>query len=238
LLYRGYIYDHDTGLYYLQSRYYNPTIGRFICADVYAATGQGFVGNNMFAYCLNNPVVLKDQTGSFAFAILGFTIAITAEKLITAIAVVVVTAIVVNPHVQKTIADGVECLTTTVASWIDEDKKAVEEKMAASLATAPKKPEKKTHLHHIVAQTDPRAAHSRWILTELFPCGVGDERNLIRVDAVVHQRLHTNAYYLLVESIIVDAYWSAAPNRQAQEDNVEQALKWIKGFIGTLSALA
>jgi len=64
LLYRGYIYDHDTGLYYLQSRYYNPVFGRFICADVYVATGQGFVGNNMFAYCLNNPINRTDVTGS------------------------------------------------------------------------------------------------------------------------------------------------------------------------------
>ena len=68
LLYRGYIYDHDTGLYFLQTRYYNPTIGRFICADVYVATGQGFVGNNMFAYCLNNPVYLKDSFGTYSVA--------------------------------------------------------------------------------------------------------------------------------------------------------------------------
>jgi len=66
LLYRGYIYDHDTGLYYLQTRYYNPIIGRFICADVYIATGQGFIGNNMFAYCLNNPIMLTDFTGARA----------------------------------------------------------------------------------------------------------------------------------------------------------------------------
>ena len=192
----------------------------------------------MFAYCLNNPVVLVDRTGSFAIAILGGAIVITAEKLIAVVAVLVVTIVATDPHVQETIADGVECLTTTVTSWIDQDKKAVEEKMATSLATAPQKPEKKEHLHHIVAQTDPRAAKSRWILTELFPCGVSDTRNLVKVDAVVHQRLHTNAYYILVESIIVDAYWSAAPNRLAQEKNVTQALEWLKGFIMTLSAMA
>ena len=60
LRYRGYVYDQETGLYYLQSRYYNPEIGRFINADALVATGQGLLGNNMFAYCLNNPVSLKD----------------------------------------------------------------------------------------------------------------------------------------------------------------------------------
>ena len=51
LIYRGYVYDHDSGYYYLQSRYYDPEVGRFINADDYTATGQGLLGNNMFAYC-------------------------------------------------------------------------------------------------------------------------------------------------------------------------------------------
>ncbi|MBR5292486.1 MAG: wall-associated protein, partial [Clostridia bacterium] len=40
----------------MQSRYYDPSIGRFINADSFASTGQGFLGYNMFAYCNNNPV--------------------------------------------------------------------------------------------------------------------------------------------------------------------------------------
>ena len=64
LRYRGYIYDEETRLYYLQSRYYDPQIGRFINSDVYTSTGQGLLGNNMFAYCGNNPVVRRDETGA------------------------------------------------------------------------------------------------------------------------------------------------------------------------------
>ena len=67
--YRGYYYDNETGFYYLQSRYYDPANRRFINADVYASTGQGFVGTNMFAYCVNNPVFLTDEDGNFAIAI-------------------------------------------------------------------------------------------------------------------------------------------------------------------------
>ena len=59
----GYVYDEETGLYYLQSRYYDPEIGRFINADAFTSTSQGFVGNNMFAYCLNNPANCVDPSG-------------------------------------------------------------------------------------------------------------------------------------------------------------------------------
>ena len=66
LRYRGYVYDEETGLYYLQSRYYDPEMGRFINSDVFVSTGQGFIGNNMFAYCLNNPCIYYDDLGKQA----------------------------------------------------------------------------------------------------------------------------------------------------------------------------
>ena len=65
LRYRSYVYDTETGYYYLQSRYYDPEIGRFINADILVTTGQGLLGNNMFAYCGNNPVMRKDSSGNF-----------------------------------------------------------------------------------------------------------------------------------------------------------------------------
>ncbi len=61
--YRGYYYDSELGMYYLQSRYYDPVIGRFINPDKYIFAGQGLIGNNMFAYCGNNPVIRLDTTG-------------------------------------------------------------------------------------------------------------------------------------------------------------------------------
>ena len=64
LRYRGYVYDNETELYYLQSRYYDPELGRFINADAFTSTGQGILGNNMFAYCRNNPVFRKDIAGT------------------------------------------------------------------------------------------------------------------------------------------------------------------------------
>ena len=63
LKYRGYVYDRETGLYYLQSRYYDPVTRRFINADCFASTGTGILGYNMFAYCENNPVNFFDADG-------------------------------------------------------------------------------------------------------------------------------------------------------------------------------
>ena len=70
LRYRGYYYDNETGFYYLQSRYYDPANRRFINADLLASTGQGFTGTNMFAYCVNSPVVLGDYEGTDAILII------------------------------------------------------------------------------------------------------------------------------------------------------------------------
>ncbi|MDR0850732.1 MAG: RHS repeat-associated core domain-containing protein, partial [Christensenellaceae bacterium] len=69
--YRSYYYDNETGFYYLQSRYYDPSIGRFINADepsaLYSNAGMTF-GANLYAYCLNNPVMYTDSTGYGPFA--------------------------------------------------------------------------------------------------------------------------------------------------------------------------
>ena len=67
LTYRGYIYDRETGFYYLQSRYYDPTIGRFLNEDDTAFLGASgtLLGWNLFGYCENNPVSGFDCSGYF-----------------------------------------------------------------------------------------------------------------------------------------------------------------------------
>ena len=66
LRYRGYYYDRETRLYYLQSRYYDFANCRFINADTFATTdANGFLSANMFAYCENNPVGNSDSEGEF-----------------------------------------------------------------------------------------------------------------------------------------------------------------------------
>ena len=83
--YRGYYYDADLSMYYLQSRYYDANVCRFINADSYVSTGQGLLGYNMFAYCGNNPVNYVDLTGEFPLlAIIIITLGAIAGGIIGA----------------------------------------------------------------------------------------------------------------------------------------------------------
>ena len=84
LRYRGYYYDSETGFYYLQSRYYDPEIGRFINADSYASTdATGLLSTNMFAYCENDPVNKSDPSGE-AFSLITIAVGATVGALVNA----------------------------------------------------------------------------------------------------------------------------------------------------------
>ena len=66
LRYRGYVYDNETGFYYVSSRYYDPEIGRFINADNTISGINGpMLGYNQFAYSFNNPVNMDDESGNW-----------------------------------------------------------------------------------------------------------------------------------------------------------------------------
>ena len=67
--YRSYYFDSETGLYYLQSRYYSPQVGRFVNADGLIDTDAGFTGCNLYAYAANSPVIAIDSAGNSAVVI-------------------------------------------------------------------------------------------------------------------------------------------------------------------------
>lgn len=89
--YRSYYYDGETGFYYLQTRYYDPAIRRFINADGYVNANGDILGFNMYTYCGNNPVMGYDPTGevnwkniAIAFVAVAFATAIVAITVSTA----------------------------------------------------------------------------------------------------------------------------------------------------------
>lgn len=72
LRYRGYYFDSDTGLYYLQSRYYDSNTGRFINSDtplILAVDPETLFQYNTFIYCNNNPIAYVDNSGDSAVAV-------------------------------------------------------------------------------------------------------------------------------------------------------------------------
>ncbi len=62
--YRGYYYDNETGFYYLNSRYYDPAVGRFLNVD--SDLYNNILGYNLYIYCNNNPVYYVDPYGNDA----------------------------------------------------------------------------------------------------------------------------------------------------------------------------
>lgn len=85
--YRSYYYDTETALYYLQSRYYDPAVGRFISPDdaSYLGANGDLLSYNLYAYCSNNPVNDSDPSGHSSLltilvgSLIGFTLSATSS---------------------------------------------------------------------------------------------------------------------------------------------------------------
>ena len=88
--YRGYHYDVETKLYYLNSRYYDPEVGRFISPDIISILDETMMeanGLNLYMYCGNNPVMRVDPNGTAWYDIvawIGLGLVIAAAIVITA----------------------------------------------------------------------------------------------------------------------------------------------------------
>ena len=89
--YRSYYFDNETGLYYLQTRYYDPEVGRFLNIDKLCNADSGAInGLNLWAYCCNNPVMGYDPYGTWdwgrfwkGFAIVAVAVAAVALTVAT-----------------------------------------------------------------------------------------------------------------------------------------------------------
>ena len=86
--YRGYYYDRETGWYYLNSRYYDPELCRFLNADVIdapIADLYSLTDKNLFAYCDNNPITRSDEGGHFWHAVVGAVVGAVVSTVSTVV---------------------------------------------------------------------------------------------------------------------------------------------------------
>lgn len=107
--YRSYRYDTEIGLYYLQSRYYNPEWGRFINFDNYGGQVGELLSHNGYAYCSNNPVNMIDEDGNFALSLATFV-----ATAITVLKAVIYTVVTVSSIVSVAVA------AETVVEYVKE----------------------------------------------------------------------------------------------------------------------
>ncbi len=116
--YRSYYYDTETGLYYLETRYYDPEIGRFISADAIEYLDPETIGGlNLFAYCNNNPVMYADPEGHFAISTaiaVGFWIGLCVGLIAGATA----GGIIAHNEAEKNGSEGAELVAWTITGVI------------------------------------------------------------------------------------------------------------------------
>ncbi len=247
--YRGYVFDEETGLYYLRSRYYRPEWCRFLSTDA-------LIKGNLYCYCENNSIILKDPSGNVPEDYIDITERLNAEmeeayNEITHICRIssIVAAVVFANNVRskgkwdlKTRKDwdlipgGKYKYNGIVLEWDEPGNimfgyvgsatqlKTAKEKALAST----KSPLFPTNRHHIVAQFDIRAKPSWPILKKANINRFYDEENIVQVSTKMHWYMHTNLYHDSVYGVLYIAYqWPLGE----YSCNVRFALGTIKVLI-------
>ena len=122
---RGYVYDNETGFYYVSSRYYDPEIGRWINADDTAYLGADGtpLSYNLFTYCKNNPVMLSDHNGHapewWQWAISGTMVVAGVALVATGVGGVAGGALIcagANSMIGSYVSEATGC--SSVAGWV------------------------------------------------------------------------------------------------------------------------
>ena len=184
-------------LCYFFQIYYNANVGRFINADTLVSTGQGLLGNNMFAYCNNNPVNCYDPNGYELFLIIG-GVKLTIDTLvllagcITALIAVISQLLRDLPKIAKAISQALEELFDALAVAVEKAKTKVQQWKKAN--------------HHIIARTAKRAEPARLIWTGRLGLGINDSRNLVPINQNLHYFVHTKQYYDMVNALVKLGY--------------------------------
>ena len=194
--YRGYRFDAETNLYYLNSRYYSPSLGRFISEDDIKVISndvstEAFI--NLYSYAQNNPIKYVDPNGDSILVVGGLAISVKALVLLGA---AVIVAIVIDSQ-----ADNIaNAINTAYNSFVDLVKSLIQSMPSLwDKLTKSSRPE----VPHIVAKSAARAAIAR-SRCSLFGIDVwNDPNNLVPIKARFHRKLHTNIYYDSVNAIIV-----------------------------------
>ena len=235
--YRGYFWCSAAEMYYLQSRFYDPVVGRFINADATWVLGveQGtLLQYNLFAYCHNNPVNFDDPSGYIPIT-LALGGLLLAGALLVAVSYAAIDALQSGPEIASISAPNIAItpprqisvpVTLTIITWT-----SVANAIDRSLAQAqPRNYRSEGEWHHIVCQGHPRAAAARTILRRVN-ISINDGRNMVFVRTAAHRRFHNHMYIDWVTQVLTTAFHRANGNPVLQQQNVSAALRGIKNLL-------
>ena len=237
--YRSYRYDAESGLYALQSRYYNPQIGRFFNADDAFYEQNGLLRCNLFTYCINSPIGNNDLGGNFAVTasvIIGVSliaVEVVAAAIILGIAIYqICQEVKAYAPAIKAVVETAIVYTTTLAEQRAQTYLEAELDIACAKASAKEEVRNKNgegDRHHIVAKSDPRAAVSRAIINSVG-IDTNSRDNLVNIDKRYHQVIHTTTYHTAVTIMFASSYVRGKVTG-TEEKTVTNTLRTIKTII-------
>ena len=226
--YRGYVYDEETGLYYLRSRYYNPEWGRFLNIDSYLGNTRTLLDHNAFAYCNNSVVNQVDNTGCNAAVVYyGAQGILSAIKTIAAVVGTVVASIAGYESGRST--DNVIFGDPGVTAARDELEGVIYEIRDKALSQEKSKWSNGYDVHHIVPKSphNVRVAKAQKILVDVG-IGINDPVNKVLLKRQFHKFVKSNVYDYAINAFIVVAH-EIAPD--------ELKRTFIEGALGIASVI-
>lgn len=197
--YRGYDYDEETGYYYLQSRYYDPSIGRFLNSDEYDYLGSSdsLLSLNLYCYCNNQPIIHADPTGHYITLVV-FGVKITLEAMLVFAAVMpILLNLILN------LVRDMPRILYSIGKLLDNLFDALETILKKALKTYERYG---YNDHHVIAREAKRAKEARYIWTELCNMGINNSRNIARIKTTFHIYIHTIPYYTAVNKLVKAGY--------------------------------
>lgn len=243
ITYRGYMYDPITGLYYLQSRYYNPTYGRFLNADttdILTRTAGTIHGANLFAYCENNPVMNVDSFGTDAASVTTISfILLLAYAVISILAIVIsLSTISINGVTDSKYYNPGAFLQALreLYQTIEKNKTLLIGALySAALLALNKGFNNNSANHHIIAQSSIKASVARFYFLAVGG-DVTENANIVTVHEVFHWFLHSDIYYLAIDGLITESYYFHG--EYSRKVSVYNTLSAIKTTIKYINAAA
>ena len=166
--YRGYVYDSETEMYYLQSRYYDPETGRFINCDApdYIGVSDTFNSWNGFAYCENDPVNGEDPNGTIAITAVASALGVSVSTLVaSALILMMIADIATGGKVILSFSEAIVMVIESVYDNIQFSKQNKKTKVPSKLKNGDKVKTPNTHPSEFKKNKDGTYTHkkSKWI---------------------------------------------------------------------------